>query len=78
MKTKKSEFGKINVSDLLNALYYFAGSFLLSLLALTQVGVLPTKAQLITIVSTSLSAGLLNIFKNMAKNEDGSFGKKEK
>jgi hypothetical protein len=59
-------------------LYYFAGSFLLSLLALTQVGVMPTKAQLITIVSTSLSAGLLNIFKNLSKNEDGSFGKKEK
>ena len=78
MTRKKSEFGKINVSDLLNALYYFEGSFLLSLLALTQVGVMPTKAQLITIVSTSLSAGLLNIFKNLSKNEDGSFGKKEK
>ena len=78
MKTKKSEFGKINVSDLLNALYYFAGSFLLGLLALTQAGILPTKTQLITIVSTSLSAGLLNIFKNMAKNEDGTYGKKIK
>ncbi len=76
MRTKKSEFGKINASDLLNALYYFAGSFLLSASALFGAGVIPTKEQLFTLLGASFSAGLLNIFKNIVKNEDGSFGKK--
>lgn len=74
---KKSEFGKINGIDLLNALYYFAGSFLLSASALFGAGVIPTKQQLFTLLGASFSAGLLNIFKNFVKNENGTFGKKE-
>ena len=71
---KKSEFGKINGTDLLNALYYFAGSFLLSASALFGAGVLPTQQQLFTLLGASFSAGLLNIFKNFIKDENGNFG----
>ena len=74
---KKSEFGKINGTDLLNALYYFAGSFLLSASALFGAGVIPTQQQIFTLLGASFSAGLLNIFKNFIKDENGNFGKKE-
>ena len=73
---KKSEFGKINGTDLLNALYYFAGSFLLSASALFGAGVLPTQQQLFTLLGASFSAGLWHIFKNFIKDENGNFVKK--
>jgi len=75
---KQSEFGKINGTDLLNALYYFLGVLLLNGTALLSVGIVPTLPQIMALLGASLSAGLLNIFKNFYKGENGQYAKKEK
>lgn len=74
---KKSEFGKINGIDLLNALYYFLGVFFLNGAALLSIGVLPTFEQYLQLFGSALSAGFLSIFKNIVKNSDGKYFKKE-
>jgi len=77
MTKKKSEFGKINSVDLLNALYYFLGVIFLNGATLLSVGILPTKIQLLTIFGSALSAGFLNIFKSLAKDENGKYFPKQ-
>ena len=74
---KKSEFGKISGTDLLNALYYFLGVLLLNGSALISIGVLPTLEQLLQLIGAAFSAGLLSVFKNLVKNSDGKYFKKE-
>ena len=75
---KRSEFGKLNSIDLLNALYYFLGTMLLSASGLIAAGILPTKSQVIALAGAALSAGLTNIFKNFVTNKEGKVFKKEK
>lgn len=74
---KKSEFGKISGTDLLNALYYLIGVFSLNVSALFATGITPSRQQYIQIIGAAASAGLLSVFKNIVRNSDGKYFKKE-
>lgn len=74
---KKSEFGKISSTDLLNALYYLIGVFSLNVSALFATGITPSQQQYIQIIGAAASAGLLSVFKNIVRNSDGKYFKKE-
>lgn len=74
---KKSEFGKIGGVDLLNALYYFIGVLLLNGTTLLSIGFMPTSKEIMPLVGSALSAGFLSIFKNIVRNSDGEYFKKE-
>ena len=74
---KKSEFGKISGTDLLNALYYFVGVLLLNGSTLLSIGVVPTLEQILQTIGAALSAALLSVFKNFVRNSNGKYFKKE-
>jgi len=65
----KSEFGKITGVQLLNALYYFLGTLLISVVGLLNIGDIPTIKELLPLIGTALTPALLSIFKSYAKTE---------
>lgn len=76
---KQSEFGKIKGVDLLNALYYFIGTFgALALTYLEAFKCFPSLHELIGMAGTAAIPPFLSIFKKMLKNSDGELLKKEK
>ena len=78
MKKQNSEFGKIKLVDVLNAIYYLigtiGGAWLAYLAAFKQ---LPSQDILIGMVATSAIPAFLSIFKSAAKNSAGKLLKKE-
>ena len=73
----QSEFGKIKLVDVLNAIYYFIGTTITAILAYLQIGRLPTTTELVIAISTALAPAFLSIFKSAAKNSEGKLLKKE-
>jgi hypothetical protein len=77
MKKNNSEFGKIKIVDVFNALYYFIGTFLFAISGFLTIGKIPNLQELLPIFGTSLTPALLSIFKSFAKNANGEIFKKE-
>ena len=75
---KQSEFGKIKLVDVLNAIYYLIGTiggvWLTYVASFKQ---LPSQELLIGMVATAAIPAFLSIFKSAAKNSDGKLLKKE-
>lgn len=79
MTTKKSEFGKINKIDLLNALYHAVGTSIMPVLGyMSATGTLPVGKDLVIILSAFLSAFFASLFKGKYTNENGEFSLKNK
>jgi len=73
----KSNFGTINKKDLYNSIYYFIGTFLLSLAGVITLGKAPETQQLLQMTGTALTPAILCIFKGIATNSDGKVFIKE-
>ena len=76
-KKKRSEFGKISVVDLLNALYHGVGAVLVPFAGFLGAGRLPEKSELFILLSVFISAITADIFKRGVSNSNGEFMKKE-
>jgi len=76
MAAKKSEFGKIGKTDLLNALYHAIGAFIFPAIAYLSGGRLPTVSEWYILLSVLLSAFCADIFKRSLTNSDGEAFKK--
>jgi len=79
MATKqKSEFGKISITDLLNALYHGLIAAIFPFLAYLNKGCLPeTREQWTMLVGVFLSAFFGDAFKRTVTNSSGNVLKKE-
>ena len=76
---KQSEFGKIKMVDVLNAIYYFVGTTGGACLTyLAAFKKFPSSEILIGMAATAAIPAFLSIFKSAAKNSDGEILKKEK
>ena len=79
MKKQNSEFGKIKLVELLNAIYYFIGTAGGAWLAyLAAFKTFPSSEVVIGIIATAAIPAFQSIFKRMLKNSDGELLKKEK
>lgn len=80
MATKqKSEFGKINGTDLLNALYHALIAAIIPFMAYLNKGSLPeTREQWLVMIGVFFSAFFGDVFKRTFTNSNGDVLKKEK
>lgn len=75
---KQSEFGKIKLVDVLNAIYYLVGT--IGVAWLTYVATfkhLPSADILVGMIATAAIPAFLSIFKSAAKNSDNKLFRKE-
>ena len=78
MKKQNSEFGKIKLVDVLNAIYYLIGTVGGAWLTyVASFSKLPSQELLIGMVATAAIPAFLSIFKSAAKNSDGKLLRKE-
>ena len=77
MKEKKSEFGKIKPTDLLNALYHAIGAVAIPFFGYLSTGRMPTESELYILLSVFGSALFADIFKRSVTNSEGKVFKKE-
>jgi len=71
---KHSEFGKISSTDVINALYIACAASSYSIGACISI---PTKANLLNLIGTFVSAFLGSLFKSNVTNSNGQVFKKE-
>ena len=76
MASKKSEFGKIGKTDLLNALYHALGAAVFPAIGYLSAGRLPTIAEGYILTSVFLSAFCADVFKRALTNDQGEAFKK--
>ncbi|MEI7628946.1 MAG: hypothetical protein WCJ80_11940 [Bacteroidota bacterium] len=75
---KKSEFGKINVVDILNALYHALVAVIFPFLAYLNKGELPeTRQEWMVMIGVFLTAFFGSLFKQGVTNSNGYLFRKE-
>lgn len=73
---KRSEFGKINGTDLLNALYHGVGASIIPIIATLNSGKAITETDYRIALGAFLGAIVFDIFKRSLTNSDGELTKK--